>query len=50
MQVNHGWQPDCANFGVPVRTEPGKTDPSADRGMNRKRPRHSIGLLRAIEH
>ena len=36
LQVNHCRQPDCANFGVPARTEPGKTGPSADRGMNYK--------------
>ena len=36
VQVNHCRRPDCANFGVPARTEPGKTGPSADRDMNYK--------------
>ena len=36
LQVNHCRQPDCANFGVPARTAPGKTGPSADRDMNYK--------------
>ena len=31
LQVNHCKTPDCANFGVPARTEPGKTGPSPDR-------------------
>ena len=36
VQVNHCRQPSCANFGVPARTEPGKTGPSPDRDMNYK--------------
>ena len=36
LQVNHCRQPDCANFGVPARTEPGKTGPSSDRDLNYK--------------
>lgn len=36
LQVNHCGQPDYANFGVPARTEPGKTGPSYDRDMNYK--------------
>ena len=36
IQVNHCRQPSCANFGVPARTEPGRTGPSADRDLNYK--------------
>ena len=36
VQVNHCRRPSCANFGVPARTEPGKTGPSPDRDMNYK--------------
>ena len=32
VQVNHCRRPDCANFGVPARTEPGKTGPSPGLG------------------
>lgn len=31
IQVNHCRMPGCGNFGVPARTEHGKTGPSADR-------------------
>ena len=31
IQTNHCRTPDCANFGVPARTKPGKTGPSKDR-------------------
>ena len=36
LQVNHCRQPSCANFGIPARTEQGKTGPSADRDMRYK--------------
>ncbi len=36
LQVNHCRQPSCANFGIPARTEPGGTGPSADRDMRYK--------------
>ena len=36
VRVNHCRQPSCANFGVPARTEPGRTGPSPDRDMNYK--------------
>ena len=34
IQVNHCRMPGCGNFGVPARTEHGKTGPSADRDPN----------------
>ena len=34
VQVNHCRMPGCGNFGVPARTEHGKTGPSADRDPN----------------
>ena len=34
IQVNHCRMPGCGNFGVPARTEHGRTGPSADRDPN----------------
>ena len=31
IQVNHCRMPDCGNYGVPARIEPGRPGPSADR-------------------
>ena len=49
FQVNHCRQPDCANFGVPARTAPGKTGPSADRDMNYKVHSTAKGTIPSIK-
>ena len=49
LQVNHCKTPGCANFGVPARTEPGKTGPSADRDMNYKVHSTAKGKIPSIK-
>ena len=49
VQVNHCRTPGCANFGVPARTKPGKTGPSADRDQRYKLTSTSKGQEPAIE-
>lgn len=49
LQVNHCRQPDCANFGVPARTAPSKTGPSADRDMNYKVHSTAKGKIPSIK-
>ena len=49
IQVNHCRMPGCGNFGVPARTERGKTGHSADRDPNyvsTEVRRISAGMLR----
>ena len=49
IQVNHCKTPDCANFGVPARTEQGKTGPSKDRDMNYKVHSTAKGQIPSIK-
>lgn len=49
VQVNHCKTPGCANFGVPARTEPGKTGPSPDRDMNHKVHSTAKGQIPSIK-
>ena len=49
IQVNHCKTPDCANFGVPARTKPGKTGPSPDRDMNYKVHATAKGQIPSIK-
>ena len=49
VQVNHCKTPGCANFGVPARTEPGKTGPSKDRDMNYKVHSTAKGQIPSIK-
>ena len=49
VQVNHCRTPGCANFGVPARTQPGKTGPSADRDLRYKLTSTAKGQEPAIE-
>ena len=48
IQVNHCKMPDCSNFGVPARTEPGKTGPSEDRDPHYKLHSTKGGTIPAV--
>ena len=48
IQVNHCKMPSCENYGVPARTQHGKTGPSANRDMHYKVHSTSKGQIPAI--
>lgn len=48
IQVNHCKTPDCVDFGVPARHEPGKLGPSADRDMAYKLHTTAKGKIPAV--
>ena len=49
IQTNHCRTPDCANFGVPARTAPGKRGPSKDRDLHYTLTSTAKGQEPAIE-
>ena len=48
IQVNHCRMPDCDNYGVPARTTPVKTGPSADRDPHYKVATTNKGRVSAL--
>ena len=48
IQINHCKMPSCANFGVPARSQPGKTGPSPDRDQHYKVHSTSKGTVPSI--
>ena len=48
IQINHCRMPDCDNYGIPARTTPVKTGPSADRDLHYKVASTNKGRVSAL--